>query len=354
MIAHFLTLITVITVTTLCMLPSAPLATAQPVPARELSIAYQPLASPAGVIFETFRRDRLLRQALARQGLTLRLVPVADGGEAIKAFKQGDIAMTTLGDMPALELAAAMPVTYCAQLKQNYAMVVGPKGLVPKDLKGKKIGNVFASSGHFALLRVLNSAGLSEKEVRLVQMPVNQMPDALYKGSIDAFAAWEPTPSLVISSAPDRFAAIGRQNSSAYLVANRSFTSQHPEAIRLVAAGLVRAMTWLKNGDNLHRAAEWNQATINSFSSITRNHVEEISRISSSDLTAIRYSPRIAPLMRVNGKLALAEELEFLKAVGKIAKEAQWDTIQQSFNRDIVEQVLRNPAKYELKRYHYE
>lgn len=324
-------------------------------PAQELVIAYQPFASPAGVIMEVVRRDRLLKQNLVRQGLTLRMTPVNAGGDAIKAFKRGSITMTTLGDMPALELAATMPVIYCAQLKQNYAMVVGAKGLLAKDLKGKRIGNVFASSGHFALLKVLHSGGLAEKDVTLVTMPVNQMPEALQKGTIDAFAAWEPTPSIVISNAPDRFAAIGRQSSSSYLVASRTFAEQHPEAMRQVAAALVRAMTWLKHDTHLRKAANWNIATISSFAGTApHNRPEDIIRVSANDLAAIRYSPRIAPLLRTSGNPPLEDELEFLKGVGKIGKEVQWELIQQSFSHDIVEQVIRSAPKYELKRYTYE
>jgi len=336
----------------------APLqATAQPPgqATKELTIAYQPFASPAGVVMEVLRRDRLFKQALARQGLTLRMQPVNAGGDAIKAFKQGEVTMTTLGDMPVLELASTMPVTVCAQLKQNYAMVVGPKGLVPKDLKGKRIGNVFASSGHFTLLKVLQSANLTEKDVTLVPMPINQMPEALMKGAIDAFAAWEPTPSLMIANAPDRFTAIGRQNSSSYLVANRPFAEKNPETVRQVAAALLRAMSWLKQESNLNKATRWNLATINSFTvTAPLNRPEEISRVTAGDLAAIRYTPRIAPPARTSGNLPLADELAFLKGVGKISRDVRWEMIQDSFNRDIVEQVLRSANKYELKRYNYE
>ena len=332
-------------------------ATAEPShrPLKEFAIAYQPFASPAGVVMEVVQRDRLLKQALLKQRLSARTTPFNAGIDAIRAFKQGEVVMTTLGDMPALELATTMPVTYCAQLKQNYAMVVGDKGLLPKDLKGKRIGNVFASSGHFALLKVLHSGGLTEKDVTLVPMPVNQMSEALLKGSIDAFAAWEPTPSLIIANAPDRFSAVGRQSSSAYLVANRNFAEKHSEAMRQVAAALQRAMTWLRQDKNLRKAVQWNIATISTFAA-TASHIqpEEISRVTALDLAAIRYTPRIAPLTRTTGSLPLADEFEFLKSIGKISKEAYWETILNSFNRDIVDQVLRNAVKYNLKQYSYE
>ena len=213
--------------------------------------------------------------------------------------------------MPALELAATTPVTIFAQLKQNYAMVVGRKGMTARELKGKRIGNVHASSGHFTLLKVLQSAGLGEKDVTLVTLPVNRMPEALADGSIDAFAAWEPTPSLVISSAPDRFAAIGRQNTSAYLVADRMLLERHPEVGQQLAAALVRAMHWLKQDRHLQQAVAWNLATISGLGSGgPQNRPDQLQRIVAADLAAINYSPRLAPSADSRDTASLAAELD--------------------------------------------
>jgi len=344
-----LSLICLITLLT----PAAALA-AQPT-ARELVIAYQPLASPGCVLMELLSRDQLLRRALARSGLTLRLHPVSNGSEAITALRKGEVTLTTLGDMPALELAATTPVMIFAQLKQNYAMVVGRKGLTARELKGKRIGNVHASSGHFALLKVLQSAGLGEKDVTLVALPVSQMPDALQKGTIDAFAAWEPTPSLAIANAPDRLAAIGRQNTSAYLVANRTMLERHPEVGHQVAAALVRAMGWLKEANHLQQAVALNLATIGELNNGSpQNRPEQLQRIVAADLAAIRYSPRLAPLTPPRDTASLAAEFGFLKTLGKIPPLVDWEEIQRSLNRTIVDQVIRNPGHYQTTRYAYD
>lgn len=336
------------------LLPATGALAAQPA-ARELVIAYQPLASLGGVIMELLIRDQLLRRALARTGLTLRLRPVSHGSEAITALRRGEVALTTLGDMPALELAATTPVTIFAQLKQNYAMVVGRKGLTARELKGKRIGNVHASSGHFTLLKVLQSAGLGEKDVTLVTLPVSQMPEALTNGTIDAFAAWEPTPSLAITSAPDRFAAIGRQSTSAYLVADRTVLERYPEAGYQVAAALVRAMHWLKEPNHLQQAVSWNLTTIGTAGNVRpQNRPEQLHRIVAADLAAIRHSPRLAPPTTTRDAASLAAEFDFLKGLGKISPDVRWEAIQRSLNRSIVDQVIRQPARYQTTRQAYD
>ena len=323
--------------------------------ARELVIAYQPLASPGGAIMELLIRDQLLRHALARNGLTLRLRPVSHGSEAIAALRAGEVTLTTLGDMPALELAATTPVTIFAQLKQNYAMVVGPKGMTARELKGKRIGNVHASSGHFALLKVLQSAGLGEKDVTLVALPVSQMPDALAQGTIDAFAAWEPTPSLAIANAPDRLAAIGRQNTSAYLVADRTMLERHPEAGHQLAAALLRAMHRLKQAKHLQQAVDWNLASIDKLGNGSPQHrPNQLQRVVAADLASIRYSPRLAPLTATRDAASLAAEFGFLRTLGKIPPEVRWEDIQRSINRTIVDQVVRNPGRYQTTRQAYD
>lgn len=334
--------------------PAATAAAASPKP-DTVHVAYQPFASPAGALFEVIKRDRLLHQGLERQGLKLQFTLFLKGSDAFEGLRNKSLDITTMGEMPLLEASFKAPLTVIGQHKQNYSSVVTQRGLQTKDLKGKRIGNAFASSGHFTLLKTLKNAGMTERDVTLVQMDVTAMPEALLSGKIDAFAAWEPTTSLFVAKHPDRFSSLGRQSNSAYLVCERAFAAQHPGVVAQFAAAMARAMHWLSKGKaNQLQAAVWNLEAMQKLSgkpvSISQ---DELAQQLNLDLQAINYSARLpAQTIKPNGQLA--EAFLFLKQNGRLPQSAQWEQVRTIFRHDVMDRVYRKPALSGLHRCDYE
>jgi ABC-type nitrate/sulfonate/bicarbonate transport system substrate-binding protein len=324
-------------------------------PPVELRVGYQPISSPTGAVFEVAKRDRLLRQGLGRHNIRLSFVPFKKGSDSIAAFKRGELEAIALGDMPMIEFALSTPVTIVGQMRQGFSTVVAPRGTTPKDLKGKRIGNAFASAGHYALLKTLQNGGLTERDITLVPLDVNQMPETLLKGTIDAFSAWEPTPALFIAHHPDRFSSVGRQSGSGYLSVTRTFANRHPESVSLLAAGLARAMQWLaKEGGNRQQAASWNRAAILQLSGTeSLLTTGELSRQLTADLQVMHHSAKL-PTLKDSGTNLLADEFRFLKDIGKLPQSAHWETIRTSFDHGIMERIYRNPSASLLNRFDYE
>lgn len=321
----------------------------------ELRIAYQPLASPSSVIMEAVKRDRLLLHAMARKGIELRFIPVLKGSDAVVAFRKGQLDVTTTGDMPLLELALETPVTVIGQFKRNFASIVALRGTTAQGLKGKRIGYTFATSAHYALLKTLQNGGLTERDVKLVPLDVSEMPDALLDGDIDAFAAWEPTPSLFLAQHSDHYSIAGRQSSTSFLVVSKAFTDLRPEATQLLAAAIARAMHWIeKDANNLVRVVSWNQTAIQKLTGKpSLISTEDLIRRITSDLQAISYSAKLSTFKDKDNNL-LADELEFLKNIGKLPKTAQWRNIRTSFDNNIMEKTYRNRNASLIKKFDYE
>lgn len=61
-----------------------------------------------------------------------------------------------------------------------------------KDLKGKKVGTEVGTIEHFFLLTALKDAGMSEKDVQLTNMSVEDAGNAFIAKKLDAAALWEP------------------------------------------------------------------------------------------------------------------------------------------------------------------
>ena len=72
-------------------------------------------------------------------------------------------------------------------------MVVAAPGIKSiKDLKGKKVGVEVGLVGHLLLLKGLESVGLTEDDITLVNMPTDQAAQTLASGDVDAIVAWQP------------------------------------------------------------------------------------------------------------------------------------------------------------------
>ncbi len=72
-------------------------------------------------------------------------------------------------------------------------MVVAAPGIKSiKGLKGKSVGVEVGLVGHLLLLKGLESVGLSEDDINLVNMPTDQAAQTLASGDVDAVVAWQP------------------------------------------------------------------------------------------------------------------------------------------------------------------
>ncbi|MDF2790423.1 MAG: nitrate transporter substrate-binding protein [Neobacillus sp.] len=129
-----------------------------------------------------------------KEGLDVEFIPGAGGGDAIKNILSGkaDIAFTDPGSLYfALNQGEKLKVIYTIY-PQNVFNVVSLRDsniTKPEDLKGKKIGVYSLSSGtRQNLLVLLNQAGLTEKDVTIVETGLlNFAP--LMQGQVDATAA---------------------------------------------------------------------------------------------------------------------------------------------------------------------
>jgi NitT/TauT family transport system substrate-binding protein len=123
--------------------------------------------------------------------------------DAFAAGKVDAVAMTN-GDALVTGATGAKSV---AILLNDYSngndMIVAKPGIkTVKDLKGKKIGVEVGFVDHLLLLKALESAGLKESDVKLVNTQTDQTPQALGSGAVDAIAAWQPNSGQALKALP--------------------------------------------------------------------------------------------------------------------------------------------------------
>jgi NitT/TauT family transport system substrate-binding protein len=320
---------------------------------KVINLGTQPVYMPTGLISEMMKRDAILEQALSEIGRQIRFYPFLKGDDVNFFLKRGDLDAGIGGDMPALTAAATFDIVVTNLVQQGFTSIIAGKYMLISGLRGKRIGYAFGSNAHYSLLQALAGAGLDEKNVRLIPMDVNRMPQALRSGDIDAFSAWEPTPSIALKKQNDAV-IIHRNLSSGYLYFLKTFSDENHEAVKHIVASAIRAIRWMQvSNENLIKACSWTKKTAEEL--IGENielSSEEIAELAKKDIIGMRQPCRI-PDSSLEDNTSLHDELEFLKASGKIPVSADWNDVWSSFDRRIVNEVLAGPKEYRIYEYDY-
>jgi NitT/TauT family transport system substrate-binding protein len=123
--------------------------------------------------------------------------------EAFSAGKVDAVAMTN-GDALVTGSSGAPSVAIIINDYSNgNDMVVAKPGISSiSALKGKKIGVEVGFVSHLLLMKGLESAKLTDKDVELVNVPTDQTPQTLKSGSVDAIVAWQPNSGQALKELP--------------------------------------------------------------------------------------------------------------------------------------------------------
>jgi ABC-type taurine transport system substrate-binding protein len=319
----------------------------------QLNLAVQPLAYPLAFISSTMQRDRTLRIALAKHGISLKAFDFKKGNDVVSVANPDSFAMAFLGDMPTVNLAMKFPIAVAGLGKRNFSSIVSRNFGRLDELKGKRIGYSSGSSSHLVLLRGLKAAKLEEKDVQLIQIEPANMPEALDNNVIDAFSAWEPTPTISISrNAKNR--AIYKGLSSDWVVLPKAWTTKNPELALLLMASYVRAINWMRqSGENLDRAAHWVLADGTKFTGVPAQiGIEKAIDIARKDLLNVPGAPSIPSL--VDGVPPLTHEFIFLKETGRIPANTSDAQLRDGFNYNDLKKIQSKPKLYELYSFNYD
>ena len=320
---------------------------------RVVTFVYFPTAVPVAVLGETMKRDRVLQKALEREGYRIEFRTFGKGPEAFPLIRQKRVDAILFSDMPSIEAVSTGEMLIVGTVKRSYASVVARNGTMLEHLRRKKIGNLFGTTSHYALLQALDSVRLTEQEVAITQMELTQMPDALAQGKIDAFAAWEPIPTAALKKYPGQFNVIHRQVSLSYFLLSRQMVTDKPAVADAFSAALIRAIRWMKKGNNLFTASRWALDGMQEFTGKSATvSVADIAGITRSDLLDVPAVPLISASEK-DAASALGREFDFLQAIGKLPAQASRGHFLPAIRPDFLPRLLARHAYYQLNTFDY-
>jgi sulfonate transport system substrate-binding protein len=192
------------------------------------------------------------------------------GPPMLEAMSSGSVDIGGVGDAPpvfaasggeAVEIVGARAVP-----RGDQDALIVPKGSAItslSQLKGKKIAYGSGSSANYHLLTVLTKAGLTPKDVTLVNLQPAEALAAFTSGSVDAWDIWPPYVQQVVAADGAKVLAIGPQYGSpySYEVASKAAVADPAKAaaIKIYLATLDKAYVWASAHPDSWGAA-WSQA----------------------------------------------------------------------------------------------
>jgi NitT/TauT family transport system substrate-binding protein len=188
-----------------------------------------------------------------KYGLDVELLIIEDESQYAAALASGNIdGLGNVLDREVIHYAKGTEETVLFAMDESSGgdgIVAGPDITSLADLKGKTVGLDKSSTSYFFFLTALQTAGVKEEEVNIMEMGASDAGAAFVAGNLDAAVTWEPW----LSNAGQREGGHVLVSSKDFprtivdvLVLRKAFAAKHPEAPVGLTKAWYEAVAWYK------------------------------------------------------------------------------------------------------------
>lgn len=196
----------------------------------------------------------LLEEKLKPLGYAVKWAEFPAGPQLLEALNAGAIDFGNTGEAPPIfAQAAGAPLVYVGY---EPAAPLGEAILVPKDsplktvadLKGKTVALNKGSNVHYLLVKALEKAGVAYADIKTAFLTPADARAAFERGSVDAWAIWDPFQAAAEKTIAARQLADGTGIVSNYqfYFSTKAFVDQAPQVVDAVLAGVAEIGAWVK------------------------------------------------------------------------------------------------------------
>ena len=207
------------------------------------------------------KEQKLLEKEFAADKINIRWVFSAGSNKALEFLNAGSLDIgSTAGAAALVARINGNPVKAVGVFSRPEwtALVVGKDSKITKveELKGQKIAVTRGTDPHIFLVRALDKAGLTEKDVKLVLLQHADGKTALVRGDVDAWAGLDPI--MAQAQVEDGAKLLYRKaedNTWGVLDASEDFAKKNPALVTRVLKVYEEARIWARsNQDALKKA----------------------------------------------------------------------------------------------------
>jgi sulfonate transport system substrate-binding protein len=207
------------------------------------------------------REQKLLEKEFEKDKINIRWVLSAGSNKALEFLNAGSLDIgSTAGAAALVGKINGNPIKTIGIFSRPEwtALVTGKDSKIANvaDLKGRRIAVTRGTDPHIFLVRALDKAGLTEKDVRLVLLQHADGKTALVRGDVDAWAGLDPIMAQAeIEDGAKLLYRRAEDNTWGVLNTREDFANKNPELVRRVLRVYEEARIWARaNPDALKRA----------------------------------------------------------------------------------------------------
>ena len=184
----------------------------------------------------------LLEKEFAKDGIGVRWVQTLGSNKALEFLNAGSIDFgSTAGSAALVSKINGNPIKsiYVYSRPEWTALVVPKDSKIEKiaDLKGKRVAVTRGTDPHIFLVRALQSAGLTDKDIQPVLLQHPDGKTALIRGDVDAWAGLDPMMAQAeVEDGAKLFYRKPEANTWGVLNVREAFLKDHPDLVRRVLA----------------------------------------------------------------------------------------------------------------------
>jgi len=204
-----------------------------------------------------------LEKRLAPLHVEVRWTEFPAGPQLLEGLNVGSIDFGTVGEAPPIfAQAAGADLVYVGNEPPASA---AEAILVPKDspiktvaeLKGKKVALNKGSNVHFLLVKLLEKSGVQYKDIDPVFLTPADARAAFERGSLDAWAIWEPFLAAAQRQTGARILADGNGvvSNHQFFLASRPYASKRADVVAIVLEEVAAVDEWAKTNPKEAAAA---------------------------------------------------------------------------------------------------
>ena len=226
----------------------------------DLRVAYMPNMGSASLLTTAMNKGYF-----EEMGLNVSLTEFQGGPAEIAAMASGDIDISQIGHGAhalCIEGQAKIFQLDCTSLA-DAVMANTEKDIHSiEDLKGKTIAATAGTSAEIILNLALEEAGLTQADVKIVEMDANGMVSAMVSGGVDACATWSPSTGTIQKAMGDKVITLRTNNDyldkatfpSSMITTEKFATENHDVLVRFSRA-LLKAQDY--RAANIDEVAEF-------------------------------------------------------------------------------------------------
>jgi len=204
-----------------------------------------------------------------KYGIEIEVVQINDYIESINQYTTGQFDGCVMTNMDALTIPAAGGVDSTALIVGDFSngndgVVLKGEGKTLKDIKGQKVNLVELSVSHYLLARALETVGMKEADVTVVNTSDADMVAVFGTKDVSAVTTWNPLLSEILSQPKSTKVFDSSQIPGEIMdlmVVNTATLNKNPALGKALVGAWYEIMTTMSAGDKAATAAKTTMAT---------------------------------------------------------------------------------------------